>query len=636
MPNNASAQREQASGQTQLLLRGALIVALVLLAYFPALRAGFIWDDESYVTENPLLTAPDGLKRIWFSAHKQNQYFPLVYTTLRFERSLWGLDPMGYHLVNVLLHGANTLLVWTLLRRLAVPGAWLAAAVFALHPVQVESVAWVTELKNTQSTLFYLLALLVWMKFTENQTTQRWRLYLLCLFLHALALFSKTTACTLPAAMLLVFWLRKEPIRWPRVVQIAPFLLLGIAMGLVSIWWEGHLGNYTKEVGLAFGWPERLLIATRAVWFYLGKLIWPSQLSFSYPRWEINPCDALQYSWLAAGIAFGLLLWWRRHAWGRAPLAAMVFFVAALSPMLGLVSLYTFRYTFVADHYQYLACLGPIALFVGALSSSAIIRRLNQSVRGGLSCLLLLVLGALTWQQTHIYLTLETLWHDTLEKNPESWMAHNNLGSLLSGAGKSDEAIDHFKRAIQINPNQWVGYNNLGWELVGKGQFEEAIGHFSNAVHVLPAYGLAHCNWGIALEGLGRTKEAILHYRKALRLNPQMPRALNNLAWILATHPEAEVRNGAEAVRLAERACQLTDYTLVILVGTLGAAYAESGRFEEAVATANRAAALATSAGNIELAEKNLKLAELFKSGQAFRESPRPADGIPAFGNQQP
>jgi hypothetical protein len=213
------------------LLGGLLIVLATLAAYWPVFSAGFIWDDDAYVTQNALLTAPDGLKRIWFSAHHQSQYFPLAFTTLRFEHALWGLNPLGYHVVNVALHGVNALLVWAMLRRLALPGAWLAAAIFALHPVQVETVAWITELKNTESTFFYLLAVLAWLAFIGKSS---WRLYALTFLLYLLALFAKTTACTMPAVMLLTLWLLKRPIHRQRMIQIAPFVVTGVAMGLFS------------------------------------------------------------------------------------------------------------------------------------------------------------------------------------------------------------------------------------------------------------------------------------------------------------------------------------------------------------------------------------------------------------------
>ena len=210
-----------------------LLAAVTILAYRPAWNGGFLWDDDAYVTNNELLTAPDGLRRIWFSFDSPSQYFPLVYTTFRIERALWGLNPAGYHVVNVLLHVANALLVWRLLARLRVPGAWLAGAIFALHPVQVESVAWITERKNVLMGFFFLLTLLVWVEFLDQQTTRRWRLYLLALVLYALALLSKTTACTLPVALLLILRLRKKSVTKGTLLQVVPFVVLGIAMGLL-------------------------------------------------------------------------------------------------------------------------------------------------------------------------------------------------------------------------------------------------------------------------------------------------------------------------------------------------------------------------------------------------------------------
>src|SRR5437870_5592447 len=277
-----------------------LILAVVtMLAYQPAWNGGFIWDDDSYVTNNELLIAPDGLRRIWFSLDSPSQYVPLVYTTFRIERALWGLHPFGYHWVNLLLHITNALLVWRLLVRLRVPGAWLAGAIFALHPVQVESVAWITERKNVLMGCFFLLTLLAWISFIDERTKRPWRFYGLALILYVLALSAKTTACTLPAALLLVLWLQKKPITWERIFQIVPFFLLGLGMGLVAVWWERyHQGTLVAFVPL--GPIERILLASRAVWFYLGKLIWPSNLTFIYPQWNVAPKRTLDYVWLLA------------------------------------------------------------------------------------------------------------------------------------------------------------------------------------------------------------------------------------------------------------------------------------------------------------------------------------------------
>src|SRR5213078_1167600 len=243
---------------------GVLLAAVTIFIYRPAWNGGFLWDDDDYIIKNDLLTASDGLRRIWFSLDSPSQYFPLVYTTFRLERAIWGLHPSGYHWINLLLHFANALLVWRLLARLNVPGAWLAGAIFALHPVQVESVAWITERKNVLMGFFFLLTLLTWVEFLEQQTTRRWRLYLLALILYVLALLSKTTACTLPAALLLILWLQKRPINKERLVQVVPFLILGIAMGLLTVWWERyHQG--TRGPLFALSPIERILIASRAV-----------------------------------------------------------------------------------------------------------------------------------------------------------------------------------------------------------------------------------------------------------------------------------------------------------------------------------------------------------------------------------
>jgi tetratricopeptide (TPR) repeat protein len=496
---------------------GALIGLATALAYLPALGGGFVWDDDAYVASNPLLSEPDGLWRIWFSTHTQSQYFPLVFTTLRLEYAFFGTDPLGYHVVNVLLHGLNALLAWRVLARLAVPGAWLAAAVFALHPVQVESAAWITELKNTQSTALALLSLLAWLKYTEGGTAPNARFYALSLVLYALALLSKTTACTLPAALLLVLWLRGQPIAPRRILEIAPFLALGLAMGLVSIWWEDHLGNYSERYRLSFTWPERLLIATRAIWFYLGKLVWPVDLAFSYPRWDLDARDPAQYLWAVACAALAAALFGWRRALGRGPLAAAAFYVATLSPMLGFISLFTFYYSFVADHYQYLACLGPIALF------SAGAWRLGArwpAARSAAAAALLAVLGSLTWQQSRAYESHESLWRDTLRKNPESWMGHNNLGLLLELRGERDEAERHFRKAIALNPRNGEAHFNLANLLLAGRQSEAAIVHYREALQFHPERASFHHNLAVALERQGRWQEAAAAYRESLRLDP--------------------------------------------------------------------------------------------------------------------
>jgi protein O-mannosyl-transferase len=523
------------------LLGSVLILLSVLLAYLPALRGGFIWDDDAYVKANPLLTAPDGWKRIWFSTHSQSQYFPMTFTTLRLEHALWGMNPSGYHAVNVFLHSMNALLVWALLRRLAVPGAWFAAALFALHPVQVESAAWITELKNTQSTLFCLLTLLAWLRFADQESSGRWFSYALALWLYVLALLSKTTACTLPAAMVLALWLRNQPLGWRRLAGIAPFLLLGVSLGLVSVWWEGHLGNYVRDSGVHMSWLERLLIATRAIWFYAGKLVWPVNLSFSYPRWDINPRDLAQYGWgLGCGVV-AALFWWRRRAWGRGPVAAILFFVATLSPMLGFFPLYTFVYTFVADHYQYLACLGPMALFAAGLARLAARWQISLAAQRAFGLALLSVLGVLTWQQAGHYRDLETLWRDTLRKSPNSWLAFNNLGMVLSERGQKAEAEACFIEVIRIKPDfSWGAHNALGMIRSAEGKRAEAEAHFLEALRLKPNDPDIQYNLANLLVAAGRSTEAIAHYQHAIEFKPDDPDIHNNLGVVLYSMKQFE------------------------------------------------------------------------------------------------
>jgi tetratricopeptide (TPR) repeat protein len=497
-----------------------LLVAATIFAYQQAWRAGFIWDDDVYVTANTLLTAPDGLRRIWFSLESPSQYFPLVYTTFRFERALWGLNPAGYHWINIFLHAANALLLWQLLRGLRVPGAWFAAALFALHPVHVESVAWITERKNVLMGFFFLLALLAWTTFCEERSRTKWRWYALAIGCYALALFSKTVACTLPAALVLILWLKREPITWRRIGQVVPFVILGFAMGLVTIWWERyHQG--TQGALFAIGLPERFLIASRATWFYLGKLIWPAHLSFSYPHWEISATDLANYTWVVALLALAVAIYFGRRWGGRSAEVAVLFFVATLSPMLGFIMLYTFRYSFVADHYQYLASIGPLALVAaGTTSAFGFVRREQQFLKPVVCAVVLLLLGFKTWQQCGAYSNPESLWRAVIAENPGSWMAHNNLGITLVQRGQLEEAFDHYHKALELNPGYGEAYYNLANALLRAQRVDDAIAQYERALELEPRIAAAHANLGAIFLRRGQFDEAIARFEKALELEP--------------------------------------------------------------------------------------------------------------------
>src|SRR6266567_3925385 len=294
--------------RVQISLLALFLGLATVMTYRLVWHGGFIWDDDRYVTHNHLLTAPDGLRRIWFSLDAPSQYYPLAYTVLRIERSLWDLQPAGYHWVNIFLHLGNALLVWRILLRLKVPGAWLAAGIFALHPVQVESVAWISELKNVLMGFFFLLTLLAWVEYVDPTNKHRRALYAAALVFYLLALFAKSTACTLPAALLLILWLKKKPIGRRALLEIIPFVALALGIGMVAVWWEKyHQGN---RMLVSLGPIDRLLIASRAVWFYLSKIFWPSDLTFIYPRWQIDVANPLAYFGLIAALAAAGLIYY--------------------------------------------------------------------------------------------------------------------------------------------------------------------------------------------------------------------------------------------------------------------------------------------------------------------------------------
>ncbi|MEI8374478.1 MAG: tetratricopeptide repeat protein [Planctomycetota bacterium] len=525
-----------------------ILVAVVFLAYLPAWHGGFLWDDDAHVTQ-PDLRSWEGLYRIWFEPGASQQYYPLVHGTFWLEHRLWGDAPTGYHLLNLALHSGAALLVALILRRLAVPGAFLAAVVFALHPVHVESVAWITELKNTLSAVFYLSAMLCYLRFDENRVG-RW--YAAALGLFLLALLSKTVAATLPAALLVIFWWQRGRLDWRSDVRpLAPFFVLGAISGLFTAWVERtFIGAEGAE--FQFSLVERCLIAGRVVWFYLGKLLWPANLIFSYPRWEISQQVGWQYLFPlgATGLLVGLWLIRKRT---RAPLAAILFFGGTLFPALGFFNVYPFRYSFVADHFQYLASLGIISLFCAGVVGLAARGRLDSGwTQGVVGCALAGLLGTLTWQQCGQYADVETLYRETIRRNPACWLAHNNWGNALNGLGRPGEAIPHFQEAVRIKPDDPKAHNNWGNALQALGRIQESIDRYQEALRLKPDFADAHNNLGSSLQALGRSQDAIAQHEEALRIKPSFAEAHNNWASALTNsgRPEEAIQHCEEALRL--------------------------------------------------------------------------------------
>jgi tetratricopeptide (TPR) repeat protein len=558
-------------GRTLPVWQGGLIVLLVFLAYLPALRGGFIWDDDAYVTHNPTLHDLGGLQRIWFELGAVPQYYPMVHTTFWLEYHLWGLHPVGYHLINVLLHAAAAIFLWQVLLRLRIRGAWLAAVLFALHPVCVESVAWITERKNVLSAVFYFTAALAFLRFValeepDGPNRLRWYWYLGALVLFMAALLSKTVTCTLPAALLLVCWWKKGRVQRGEILPLLPFFALGVGLGLITAWMEKfHVGAQGAEWSLTFA--DRCLIAGRALWFYAGRLVWPAHLTFIYPRWKIEP--EVWWQWLFPVAAVGVVagLWLARRRIGKGPLVAVLFFAGTLGPALGFVNVYPMRFSFVADHFQYLASVGLITLCAVGLARMPRV----------MPATLVVLLGALTWQQAGIYRNLETLWRDTLANNPDCWMAHNNLGKYLINEGRIEEAMEHYHKAIQINPNNPEGLTGLGIALAAKGRFDEEIENYRKAIQINPDFYGAPYNLGIALAARGQFDEAIENYYKAIQINPNSFNALNNLGNALAAKGRFD-----EAIKNYRQAIQINPNFSGAL-DNLGSALAAKGQFDEAI-----------------------------------------------------
>jgi len=570
-----------------------LIFLATLVAYIPAMRGGYIWDDDHYITENTTLRTLDGLRRIWLEPKALPQYYPLVHTSFWVEYQLWQLHPFGYHLVNVLLHALNAILLLMVLRYLRVQGAWLAALIFALHPVQVESVAWITERKNVLSALFYLSSFFAYLRFydltadsdhTSSNThpaasemrDHPWLFYALSLVLFLCALLSKTVTCSLPAAILLVLWWKRDRICWRDLPPLIPYFVVGAFLGLTTVWLEKyHVGAQGEEWALSL--VDRFLVAGRALWFYAAKLVWPHELTFIYPRWQIDAGVWWQYLFPLTAVAVILILWLLRRQLGKGPLVAVLFFTGTLIPALGFFDVYPMRYSFVADHFQYLASIGLIAL--GAAGATIFFGKLGPSYRnlGYVACVgLLLAFGLGVWKQGSIYRDAEVLYRDTISKNPNAWMAHNNLGVLLQEDSSVAAAMIHYVRALRIKPDNPLTHYNMAEVLFLQEKFDEAIAHNFEALRLKPDYPKPYNSLGLIYARQGKIDAAVAHFSQALRMKPDYANPHNNLGTLLARQGKLDeaIAHFSEALRI------LPDYAKAH--NNLGEALARQGKFDEA------------------------------------------------------
>ena len=533
--------------KTSWMARAVFLAILCGIVYIHFLQNSFIWDDDYYLTKNPHLKNVDGLKRIWFDILATPQYYPLVFTSFWIEHKFWGLDPLGYHLDNIIIHCINTILLWRILSFLEVKGSWLAAAIFLIHPIQAESVAWISERKNLLSGFFSFLSLYFFFQFynldkssnfNEDQNGKRsWTVYGISLFFFIYALLSKTIACTLPAVILLIYWWKQNCIRRRSFLMMVPYFAIGLGSATLTIWLEkfqvGAMGHEWE-----FSFVDRFLIAGRVLWFYIGKLVWPHPIIFIYPRWIIDSSIWWQYIYPVTFLLLVFMLWYWRKNIGRGPLTAILFFAGSLFPALGFFNVYPMKYSFVADHFQYLSCIGIIVLFSSGVDKIAGEKRSQAYFL--LLAGLLIILGNLTSNQGPVYKNEISLWNDTIKKNPKAWMAYHNLGAALLVENKADEAVSNFKMAIELKPDESDVYFNLGIAFFTLGKTEKAISYYKTTIKLKPDFSEAHYSLATALFSLRKIEEAIPHYHAAIKLTPGYAKAYNNLGAALLVEGKIE------------------------------------------------------------------------------------------------
>ena len=581
---------------------GVLMVGLVLSCYWPALGGGLLWDDDFHVTK-PELRSWAGLGRIWTDLHATKQYYPVLHSAFWIEHRLWGDATLGYHLVNVMLHAASCCLLALVIRRLwnpargasayapvhsgatatrAMPAGagWLAALVLAVHPVCVESVAWISEQKNTLSLLFYLLAALAYLDFDESRrrATYGW-----AFLFFALALLTKSVTATLPAAILVVLWWRNGRLSLRRdALPLIPWFLAAAAAGILTIWVERKLiGAEGPAFEISAG--HRVLLAAHVIWFYLCKLFWPSGLVFTYPRWNVQVEAPGWYGYLGGLLAVTAALWLVRGR-SRGPLAGWLLFVGSLFPVLGFFNVYPFVFSYVADHFQYLASIGVIA--TAAAGIAMFLARRSPGGRAGGWLLVAMLLSALAYgsnRECRFYRDSETLYRETLRRNPGSWMAHNNLGQILVAGGQVDAAIDHYRRALEIYPAFPGTHDNLGVALLKKGRVDEAVAQLQKAAELDPYDAMVHDNLGIAFRRMGMIEDALAQFQLALNIDPGDASARFNLGQALLKAGRVD-----EAIAQYQKILEGEPGNLEARL-RLGGIFQRSGKLDEAVDQFRRA-----------------------------------------------
>lgn len=539
---------------------GAMLVVLVALAFAPSFRAQYIWDDDEWLLDNQDVRSPEGLERIWLKPGEGPHYYPLTFSSFWTEYHLWGYEPLGYHAVNVLLHALNAVLVWQVLKKLGLRAAWFGAALFALHPVQVESVAWVTERKNVLSLFFALLALLSYMRFRpieeDEKTAPAWPWYFAAMACFFLAIVSKTVVIALPPAILVIIWWKRGRVAMREIAELIPFMAVGLFFAMLTIKAEAPKVAAVADL-IPYTFLDRCAIAGHALWFYAGKLLWPYPLTAVYPLWDADASaePALLLYSIAALAVFGLL-WFRREKLGRGPLAAGLIFAGTLAPVLGFFNFSTMSMTLAADHYQYHASIALLALVVSG--ADGVLTALGEHARklgAAVGAAVLAALGVLSFVHALNFENAQTLWTQNLEHNPDSWPAHYNLAAEAARAGKADVAIAYYREAIRVRPRDSTNYNNLAFVLLNAGRVDEAIIEFQHSLMWKPDDPEVRSNLGYAMLKMNNLDGAEAQFERAIQTRPNLAAAHAGLGAVLVKKDRLSeaAKRYLEAIELAPR-----------------------------------------------------------------------------------
>ncbi len=606
------------------------LVAATLVAFLPAMNGDFVWDDDANVTQNPNLEGLDGLVRTWTEPHANQQYYPLSYTTFWLNHAIDGLEPLGYHLVNVALHATGAILFYQCLKRLGLRAAAFAAALFALHPLNAESVAWVTERKNVLSAALAMGAVLLYLRYDDAAfaaappaaTTERRRLWAGALGLFVLALLAKTSVAVVPAALFLVLWLWRGRRGVRLFAPIAPLFAVGIAAGLGTAWLEraqvGAVGN-----DFAWSFAYRVAVAGRAFCFYLGKLVVPSGLMFLYPRWSIEPGSAAGIFFPLLAVALAAAAFLLRKRLGPGPLTAVLAYAVLVFPALGFFNVYFMRYAFVQNHFAYLATAPVLALMA---SAGERVLRARPVVAAATAGGALVLSAVLTAREAASFDGYERLFVDSLARNPEAWVASDSLASYYIQNGHPEEGLRMLDRSLRARPDDFGVLTTWGLAMLDLDRTEEAVEPLRRAILRWPENPSGYVNLARAFEALGRDEEAAEQCREALRRRPGWPRAQRQLAWLLATAADERVRDGQAAIALATEGCAGSP-NLARCFDLQAAAFAAAGDFERARAHARRAVELA---GADPVAGVFAARAALYQRGRAFVDAPQKPASPPA------